>query len=185
MHSYSINIPDDKATTYPVVTFIIAVINLLAFGYLLFTSSGRAIHSMIILGFIMSILAVVFYLIKYFSIYFSSFRIEISFIICAIAWLVAGYYLLAFLLLAFALLGFATNKNLVIHFSEEGIRYPSFPVRLYRWSEVDFVILKDDILSIEMKDNRLLQFTLEQSIASKIDDLVFNAFCAQQITASL
>jgi hypothetical protein len=39
------------------------------------------------------------------------------------------------------------------------------------------VILKDDILSIELKDNRLFQFSLDKNIAAAIDSAAFNNFC--------
>ena len=77
---------------------------------------------------------------------------------------------------------FTLNKKLV-HFSENGITYPTFPTRSISWKEVDFVILKDDILTIEMKNNKLMQFTLEKHISSGINADEFNNFCKQQLAS--
>lgn len=179
--NYSIEIQDSKAATYKAVTFIIALINLLAFSFFLFYTNETWITNTIGIGFICSLLAVFFFIVKKFSHYLSNLPIEILFIICAIILLITGNYLPGLLLMVLTLLSFVTSKKLVIKFSIEGIRYPSFPVKLFPWSAVDFVLLKDDILTLEMKNNRLLQFTLEKHIADAIETNEFNAFCAAQL----
>ena len=178
---YSIEIQDSKAATHKTVTFIIAVINLLTFTFFLFYTNETWIKNIIGVGFICSLLAVFFFVIKKFSHYLSNFPIEILFIICAILFLITGNYLQGLLLMIFSFFSFVTSKKLLIQFTIDGIRYPSFPAKLFLWSEVDFVLLKDDILTLEMKDNRLLQFTLKKQIADAIDTNEFNAFCAAQL----
>ena len=180
--NYSIEIQDSKAATYKAVTFIIAVINLLAFAFLLFYTNVTWIKNIISIGFICSLMAVFLIATKKFSHYLSNFPTEILFIICAIIFLITGNYLPGLLLMVCTLLSFVTSKRLVIKFTMEGIRYPSFPVKQFPWSGVDFVLLKDDILTLEMKNNRILQFTLEKHIADAIDTNAFNAFCAAQLT---
>ncbi|MFZ4771977.1 MAG: hypothetical protein ACOYLO_17480 [Ferruginibacter sp.] len=177
INNFSIEIPNEKAATYKVVTFIIAVINLIAFAYFLFYSSQSHLKNLIIIGFVISVLGLLLFIVKQYSSHISSFRVEIAFIICATVWLFSGAFLLGFLLLVFAVFGLITNKKTIIHFTQEGIRYPSFPEKYFKWEVVDFVILKDDILSIELKDNRLFQFSLDKNIAAAIDSAVFNNFC--------
>ncbi len=93
-------------------------------------------------------------------------------------WIFAGIYYVGLVLLIFSALSLLTVKKLVICFMEEGILYPSFPVRLINWNEVDFVVLKDDILSIELKNNKLMQFTLENNATQGLEAGEFNAYCA-------
>jgi hypothetical protein len=182
MSSYSIKIPNDKAKSYKVVTYVTAVINLVFFGYLMFFMGEVGEKSLFFIGFFLSIISLLFYLMRQKGNWLSGFRIEIYFIVCGLIWLVAGRYGLGVLLMLFAFMGFVNNKELCIQFSEDGILYPSFPVKTYKWEDVDFVILKDDILSIELKKNQLLQFTLETEEASRIDVQAFNAFCVSQAT---
>ena len=182
MKSISIQIPNDKAATYYVVTFIIALINLLAFGFAVVNVQPGSGQLAIYTGFSSSLLAVILLVMKRYRGYFSIVRVEVLFILCAVSWIFTGNYLQGFLLMAFAFLGFMTLNKKLVHFSGEGIRYPSFPVKLIPWKDVDFVVLKDDILTIEMKNNTLMQFTLEKEISAAINPDEFNNFCREQLT---
>ncbi len=101
---------------------------------------------------------------------------EISFFISAVLWLFWGNYAAAILMVVFSLLGFFANKKLAIIFSAEGIEYPSFPVKHYNWTEVDQVILKDEILTIDLKNNKLMQFNINKAAASQVNEQQFNQF---------
>ena len=81
--------------------------------------------------------------------------------------------------MAFSILIAITGRKNVIHFSKDGITYPSFPEKVFLWIEIDFAVLKDDILTIETLDNHLLQFTLDPAVTDLIDPIAFNQFCIQ------
>jgi hypothetical protein len=183
MSTYSIRIPNEKAATYRLLTIIIALLQIPAFAFVFFNVPAGAAFNLSGFGLLLSVMAFVMYLVKMYTARFKLFRIEIAFIIFALIWFISGYYLMPLLLLLFAILGFYTNKKMVIHFKKEGILYPSFPPKTLLWTDVDFVVLKDGILSIEMKDNRLMQFTLDDSTANEIDSFSFNHFCKQQVEA--
>ena len=70
-------------------------------------------------------------------------------------------------------MGYFANKEKVIIFSDDGIQYPSFPEKMYTWDEVDQVIWKDDILSIDLKNNKLMQFRIEKRFSETFDDIAF------------
>ena len=178
--NYEIELPNDKAATYKVVTFIIALINAVAFTYLYFNELNRSNRDFAFLGMTLGGAAFIFYLIKTYTQQLQTFRIEIAFIMLAVLWYLSGNGWLGLPLLVFALLGFYTNKRSVITFSKEGILYPSFPSRLFKWPEVDFVLLKDGILTIELRNNRVLQFTLSKKEAEKLDERGLNDFCSTQ-----
>jgi hypothetical protein len=180
--SFNIQIPNDKAATYRLVTLITAIINLLAFGFFMLNINAGSLKMIAITGFISGVLSVILLGVKKYTSYLSNFRIETLFTVCSACWIITGNYLLGSLLMVFTLLGFIALKRKVIYFYKEGIRYPSFPTRLISWKGVDFVMLKDDILTIEMKNNKLIQFTLEKDIASMIDTDDFNNFCSEQLT---
>ena len=81
------------------------------------------------------------------------------------------------MLLFFGFVGFFANKKPVIIFSDDGIEYPSFPTKKYAWSDVVQVLWKDDILTIDLKDNKLLQFNIEKPFAEGFDVAGFNGWC--------
>lgn len=175
--SYEIEVPHEKAATYKVVTFIIALINAAAFAYMYFNEPNKSNRSFALLGLILGSVAFVFYLLKMYTKHLQTFKIEIAFIILAVLWFACGNGWLSLPLLVFAFLGFYTNKKSIIIFNKAGIKYPSFPPRFFKWVELDFVLVKDGILTIETKNNQVLQFTISKEETEKLDEKQFNGFC--------
>ncbi len=95
-------------------------------------------------------------------------------------WLYIGSVWMGIFLLAFTAIGFVANKKSLIHFSDEGIVYPSFPLKKYAWSEVSQVVWKDDVLTIDLKNNKLLQLTIEDGFAKRFDYNAFNEWCSKK-----
>jgi hypothetical protein len=174
--TYSIEIPNDKATTYKVVTLIIAIINALAFGYA-YLRSQQGI-GIVLMGALIATGSLIIYSIRNNQKNALPFKIEISFGICAIIWFVTGNVWLGLPLLIFALLGMIINKKPIVQVNEAGIFYPSFSGSNWPWDSMEWVILKDGILTIEKKDNHLLQITLEKQVAANINEIDFNSYCA-------
>jgi len=174
--TYSIEIPNDKATTYKVVTLIIAIINALAFGYA-YLRSQQGI-GIVLMGALIATGSLIIYSIRNNQKNALPFKIEISFGICAIIWFVTGNVWLGLPLLIFALLGMIINKKPIVQVNEAGIFYPSFSGSNWPWDSMEWVILKDGILTIEKKDNHLLQITLDKQVAATINEIDFNIYCA-------
>jgi uncharacterized membrane protein YobD (UPF0266 family) len=181
MKSISIQIPNDKAATYQLVTFIIAIMNLAAFAVAFLNRPVESSRVPLIIGTFLGLLLLLTLFIQKRSHKPAAVRVEILFIVCGLTWLFTGAFLIGVLLIVFGIMGFITLQKKLIHFSKEGIKYPSFPLKWIPWQEIDFVVLKDDVLTIEMKNNRLMQFTLEKNIAAIINPEEFNHFCRQQL----
>ena len=186
MNQFSIEIPNEKVKAYKLITAIMLLINLLVFAVVLFKTADGFDRKISWIGFILNAISL--------SIYFlfvnkktkrlSFYKVEIGFIISALLWLLIGQYLFAALLFLFAFLGFYVNKKFIIRFSEDGIEYPGFPVKKFLWEEVDQLILKDNILTIDLKDNRLLQFSLNEKNGALPVEKDFNEFCNRMIKGS-
>lgn len=174
--AYSIEIPNDKATTYKVVTLIIAIINALAFGYA-YLRSQQGI-GIVLMGALIATCSLIIYSIRNNQKNALPFKIEISFGICSIIWFVTGNVWLGLPLLIFALLGMIINKKPIVQVNEAGIFYPSFSGSNWPWDTIEWVILKDGILTIEKKDNHLLQITLDKQVGTSINETDFNSYCA-------
>ncbi|NCI50404.1 hypothetical protein GWC95_10760 [Sediminibacterium roseum] len=67
-----------------------------------------------------------------------------------------------------------------IAFNEEGIVINTFPKKEYAWSALSNVVLKDNILTIDFKNNKLIQKEIE-SDASPDEEKEFNAFCTTML----
>lgn len=70
-----------------------------------------------------------------------------------------------------------------IAFNEEGIVVNSIPKKEYGWNELNNVVLKDNILTIDFKNNKLIQKEIE-SDASRQEENEFNTFCKNRLSQS-
>ncbi|MFM8591690.1 MAG: hypothetical protein ACKOA3_02190 [Sphingomonadales bacterium] len=98
------------------------------------------------------------------------------------AWMVGGFFKSAGVLLILFILFKISLRSLRVVFSDQGIDYPSIPRKKIEWNQVAQVIVKDDLLTIDLRSNRLLQHPIEKN--SFIDDrevIDFNAHCQQKI----
>lgn len=107
---------------------------------------------------------------------------DIAIICIGLFWMIKGEYGIAMTLIIVALFGFYTNRKLVVFFSKDKISYPSFITKTYSWDEVSNVILKDDVLTIDLKNNKLLQSTISAESAAVINEDEFNAFCMERLS---
>lgn len=70
-----------------------------------------------------------------------------------------------------------------VGFDAEGATMNSFPKKHYPWSKLANVVLRDGLLSIDLKDNQLIQKDLDGNVEKALEN-EFNAFCADQLNKS-
>ncbi|MBK8774704.1 MAG: hypothetical protein IPM10_07755 [Chitinophagaceae bacterium] len=93
------------------------------------------------------------------------------------------FFLAAVFLLVLAVVSFMVNRPKQIIIDESGILFPSFIPKKYGWKQVNQALLKDDILTIDLTSNHLLQLVFEENELTGIDTVAFNCFCKQQVEA--
>ncbi len=185
IETYSIEIPNDKLSSYRLVTLIVSIINLLAFAYVALNEPPGYAAMAIYFGLALSAGALVAILLKRFGKSIADLWPATALVACALIWLQADNFLPGLLLIVFAVMSVVAQRKPVIQFEKEQIIYPSFPKKKFSWAAIDFVLLKDDILTIETRDNHLFQFTLDKTVASQIDNIKFNQFCAHCVSSAL
>jgi hypothetical protein len=62
---------------------------------------------------------------------------------------------------------------------KDGISYPSFPKREILWNELQNIIMKDGLLTIDFKNNKILQNEIDGEV--DVNERDFNEFCRQQL----
>ncbi len=101
--------------------------------------------------------------------------------IAAIAWVTMPY--LPWLFLPFAFLGIFERQAkmpLEIGFSDQSIVINSLIRRRYKWADFNNIVLKDDLLTLDFKNNRLLQReTIDEDGDAGEEE--FNDYCRQQL----
>ena len=182
MTEYIIQLPNEKARTYRFVTILILLINCIAFCTVFINTTDEKLKIIGALGATTSLIPLIIFLTNLHAKKLSAYHTEISFILLSMYWVLFEKYLFAVFILCFAVIGFYASKKFKVIFSADKILYPSFPVKTFLWSEVSNVILKDNVLTIDLKNNKLIQAVIEKSSADEIDEAGFNEFCRQQLT---
>lgn len=89
--------------------------------------------------------------------------------------IVAGIFLIA------ALFERQVKFPYEIAFDPMGIVINSFPKKHFPWSDIQNAIIKDDIITIDFKNNKLIQKNINEPVTASIEQ-EFNAFCKEQIS---
>ena len=92
----------------------------------------------------------------------------------AAVWAISENYLLAAIILIMGILYESASRQITLTFTKEKIKKHPFPVKYYHWEELDNVILKDDILTLDFKNNKIMQAEIENS--EKVNEKDFNDF---------
>jgi hypothetical protein len=102
--------------------------------------------------------------------------------IAAIAWVTMPY--LSWLFLPLALMGLFERQAkmpLEVGFTDKEIAINTLIRKRYQWSDFNNIILKDDLLTLDFKSNRLLQReTVDEEGDAEEDE--FNVYCREQLS---
>jgi hypothetical protein len=184
MDKFSIILPNEKAGTYKTVTIIMAVINLIGFEYFSFSihvAEDSQWHMLSTIGASVSLPPLIWFL------FFKKARIQhlvfviVSLFSASIIWMLIGFYLIAILLFLFAWTGLISIRKLKVEFSNLYIVYPTFPRKKIYWEDVSNLILKDNILTIDLKNNNLIQCNIMDAENGDLNEEAFNTFVQQRL----
>ncbi len=75
------------------------------------------------------------------------------------------------------------NKNKEIGFSDSGIVMSGFIPKKYQWSELNNVLIKDDLLTLDFKNNRVFQDQTDdqEDDEYEVESDEFNQYCQQRL----
>lgn len=97
---------------------------------------------------------------------------------CSIILLFTSARIPGALLLLTAIIGIVTKRPDVFIVDETGITWKAFRKKKYPWSSVHQVILKDGMLTIDLKNNTLIQVEV-QNPSMPVQEHDFNQYCKQ------
>jgi hypothetical protein len=171
MPRFMILLKNEKLGTYTIISWLIIALNVIAFVYL--GVSGKAKFST--LPYFSAGLLVIIFIFRFASDReaFESDLISLAFSLAIISWIVLQLYLAAAVVLFLFLVQDISRRKLTVLVYDDRIVYPSFPKRTIEWNELKNVILKDGILTIDLKNNKIFQ----NEILSPASEIEFNEFC--------
>lgn len=178
MQQFEITLKNEKIRLYHRLSLLILLINVILFVFLAIFSAEKHIRysSLATLVLLAAILGIKYYIRN------TPYRFGYHpfFFFLMLAWVQNQNYWVAGGMLLFHLLYTFSIRKMVLFVNKENIRYPSFPVKTITWNQVVNVILKDDLLTINMKNNKFFQQFIDDP-NNTINQQDFNEFCQQQL----
>ena len=181
MKQYSIALPNEKANTYGYVTLFILLTSLCVFIVVYFNRYDGQIKNISLCGIVLSFISLIIFLTDRHLKQIRFFRIELLYFILSVCWFLLGIYLLSLCFVCFAVIVRYAGRKSEILFTREWIIYPSFPKKTFLWKDVSNVILKDNMLTIDLKNNKLIQVIIGNVSAEVINEKEFNLFCEARL----
>ena len=199
MDKFSVILPNEKQGSYKVITVLISFMNIIGFSYLGYRlPDTEDLHFIAILGALTSLPPVIrLFLIKEGTVFSSRFlrffyndpqenllrTVILGFILSSLVWVLLGYYMIATLVFVFAIAGLIAVRRLEVIITNGYISYPSIPVKKIQWQEVSTLIIKDGIFTLDLNNNKLYQFTLNESENENLNETDFNVFVHQKMAS--
>lgn len=170
MEKFEIVLRNEKIKTYRRITLLLVTLNTLFFTYLMFDNVLRktAVASV---GVIILFAGFSFYKTKKAGQPF--FLSEWVFFLLMLLWIQYDNYWMVFVSMILFLLCTAATDKLTYEFSSALIKQKNFPWVKYSWDKMANIILKDTILTIDFKNNKIIQAEIENE---NIDEKEFNDF---------
>jgi hypothetical protein len=178
MKQFKLFLKNDKLDLYNRLSCFIIIILTAVYIYLLFFSGnnikwGKKSGYLILMAFAFC-LKIYFEKTKY------RFGNAIFFYLVMFAFFRLEQYVLAVITLLFELLNTMATRNTAVSFAVGFIFYPSFPPKRIQWASVNNIILKDSLLTIDFKNNKIIQQLIDEQ-KTTVDEAEFNDFCRQQL----
>ena len=176
MQQFEIILKNDKLKSYRAIALIILLLNMAIFTFLLFFDSYRYLASSAIF-----LVGIYIYMRMYFikKNKHGNYLDEIIFFVLAGCWIEMHNYLLVAVLIGLGTLYHLALQELKFVFTAEKVIKLNFPKKEFEWVLFSNVMLKDNILTLDFKNNKLIQAEIEKS--QNIDETDFNLFVQSQL----
>jgi hypothetical protein len=180
--SYRFNLKDNSQKAYRFFVWFLFFLHIVAAGVIGLSAANRDIKLSVY--FLLGVYAVV----SIFYFFFRKNRRAFETYSLIMALLYADFWLqhvgVTGLLIFLAIYVFVTViqlKKTTVVLSEGGIHLKRvFTTIIYPWQELDNIILKDNLLTIDLRSNKLIQAELAAG-NENVDEISFNRFCKEQL----
>ncbi len=181
MKPFELTLKNDKLKQYDRIAFFIIIINLALFIYLFISSEIKSIRIAAIVGSILIIiaLAIEYFLIKIKKNEDSPYKMYAEYAI-GFAWLQMEFWWIAAATFVLGTLYLIAKRPLLVSILKDKISYPSFPKKNLAWADLNNIVLKDGLLTIDLKNNHFIQQAIDETKTS-VNEQEFNDFCREQL----
>jgi ABC-type antimicrobial peptide transport system permease subunit len=182
MQQFELTLKNEKKRYYDRFAILLFTLNALGITIALLYTDNPAIGKFEDLGILVASLgSSMFCLLSIF--YQKQYKYRTGFlvgiIIITLAWVLIGYWWIALLFAGLLSLFHISQRQLNVIVSTEHVLYPSFPVKKISWIDLSNLVLKDGLLTIDFKNNKIIQQMVDKE-KTVVNEKDFNEFCNKQ-----
>lgn len=178
---YSFTLKDNNQKAYYLFTWFLFFLHVATAAFTLNSADNKVKLSMYILLGFYAISGIIYYFYRKHTSATATFSLLLA-LFYGHFWLKqVGIIALIVFAAVYIIVTMVKGKRTTVLFSDEGIHLTRvFKTAVFLWTEMDNVILKDNLLTIDFKTNKIIQVEIaEQSRA--VDEMAFNLFCNEQM----
>ena len=178
MKAYELVMLNPKLKTYQKISWLVVAMNFFAFIYITYQLMNTEEFRWPLLGAILIAVFVIIFQLKKRKDPGSQPQFLFPFFVIMFTWVQLNNYWFVLAILLIVVFENMSKKKLVLRIEEEKIIYPSFPKKEFYWQEIKNLLLKDDLLTIDFKNNKLIQALV---VETDINEEEFNEFCRARL----
>lgn len=180
MQTFELVLKNEKRGLYKRITFLIFLLNLIFFIYGAIAANQPAERKWFVFGVVVILINIIINWFRNRKYSQASEAYSGTYVAIIFAWILLENYWLAAAHLILLIFYTNANRDKIIRFMTAHIYLPGMPKKKIEWQNVSNVVLKDGILTVDLKNNKLLQAPILEYL-SKEEEQAFNDFCYDQI----
>lgn len=182
MMEYNFILKDNNQKVYKMFTWFLFFLHIIAAAVVAstYTDSNAQLSVYILLGFY-AVISIAYFFFRKQKKALETFSLIMA-LLYGNFWLKhVGTIALIIFVLVYLFVTKVHGKKTAVLFSEKGLLMTRvFKSILHPWHEMDNVILKDNLLTIDFKSNRIIQAEIVEG-NEPVDEKNFNGFCTEQL----
>lgn len=182
MQKFQVTLKNEKRKFYDRFAILLFILNSIAICIFLAKSNYLFLSQQSFSG--LAGLAVILFMLVMMIFYKKSRLITYSFPVASsciiLFWFYMQYWWIGLGMFCLLALYIISKRILNVIIKNEHIIYPSFPKKTITWDEINNMLLKDGLLTIDLKNNNIIQQYIEDIIPNT-NEKEFNEFCRKQL----
>lgn len=181
MKDYTIVLQNEKRNKYNTIAWLFILFNIAASIWVSIAKKDSSTTMAIYI--ILPAIVVLFLHYRHLKTGVKKNNFDFPFLILTFPWIFLKLFWVAAIVFLISVLHGIAIRNLIVYVTVDKITYPSFPKRTILWNELSHIILKDGLLTIDFKNNKIIQQLIEKT-EHPVNEKEFNDFCNKQLRAA-
>ncbi len=181
---YSFTLKDNNQRAYKLFTWFLFFLHIAAAMFTLNTNDNKVKISIgILIGFYL-IVSTIYYFYRKHSKALEFFSLTMALLYANFWFQQVGVIAAIIFAAVYIIVTMVKGKNTTVLFNDEGVHLTRvFKTVIFPWAGMENVILKDNLLTIDFKTNKIIQVEIVES-SRMVDETEFNQFCNMQMSAA-